>query len=104
MPTTTPDRKDEMALVKLMQSGQVTLPAELRKRFKLSSGDYLEAAATDEGILLRPVTVVDREQAWRRLLEIVDEDKWIGPEPRPSPEAEEEQIFEIVREFRDRHG
>ncbi len=93
-----------MALVKLMQSGQVTLPAELRKRFKLSSGDYLEAEATDRGILLRPVAVVDRKKAWDGLMAIIDEDKWIGPEPRPSPEEEEEQIYEIVREFRERHG
>ena len=93
-----------MPLVRLLRTGQVTLPAELRRRFKLGAGDYLEVAATDEGILLKPVTVVDREKAWRQVLEIVEEDKWIGPEPRPSPDDEEEQIFEIVREFRERHG
>jgi AbrB family looped-hinge helix DNA binding protein len=93
-----------MALVRLLRTGQVTLPAELRRRFKLGAGDYLEAAATDEGILLRPVSVVDREKAWRQVLEIVEEDKWIGPEPRPSPEEEEQQIYDIVEEFRHRHG
>jgi hypothetical protein len=46
----------------------------------------------------------DRKAAWRRVMEIVDRDKWIGPEPRPDPEEEERQIFEIVEEFRDRHG
>ncbi len=93
-----------MPLVRLLRTGQITLPAELRRRFKLDAGDYLEAAATEEGILLKPVSVVDREQAWRRVLEIVEEDKWIGPEPRPSPEEEEEQIFEAVEAFRHRHA
>ncbi len=104
MSTTTPAKKAEMPLVKLMQSGQVTLPAELRKQFRLGAGDYLEAAATKEGILLRPVAVVDREQAWEGLMAIIDEDKWIGPEPRPSPEEEEEAIFQVVEEYRKGHG
>ncbi len=100
----TIEESKAMALVRMLRTGQITLPAELRRRFKLGAGDYLEAAATEEGILLKPVTVVDREKAWRRVLEIVEQDKWIGPEPRPSPEEEEEQIFEAVREFRERHG
>jgi AbrB family looped-hinge helix DNA binding protein len=102
MRTTASNEKDGMPIIKLMQSGQVTLPAELRKRFRLSSGDYLEAEATDRGILLKPVTVVDREKAWDELMAIIDEDKWVGPEPRPSPEEEEGMIFEEVEAFRHR--
>jgi hypothetical protein len=54
--------------------------------------------------MLKPVAVVDRAAAWKRLMAIVDEDKWIGPEPRPSPEEEEQAIFDTVAEFRARHG
>jgi hypothetical protein len=42
------------------------------------------------------VSVVDRKAARRDLREILAEDKWIGPEPRPSPEEEEQMIFDEV--------
>ena len=41
-----------MALVRLKRAAQITLPLELRKRFNLEEGDYLEAEAVEDGILL----------------------------------------------------
>jgi AbrB family looped-hinge helix DNA binding protein len=93
-----------MSLVRLLRGGQVTLPAETRKALKLNEGDYLEAEVREGSLVLKPVSVVDRQKAWQEVMAIVNEDKWKGPEPRPSPEEEEEQIYEIVREFRERHG
>jgi AbrB family looped-hinge helix DNA binding protein len=93
-----------MALVRLLRGGQVTLPAETRKALKLSEGDYLEAELREGALVLKPVTVLDRGTPWEKLLEIVNEDKWVGPEPRPSPEEEEEQIYQLVRDFRQRRA
>jgi AbrB family looped-hinge helix DNA binding protein len=55
------------ALLKILRSGQITLPAELRWQFDLAEGDYLEAQAVKKGILLKPVNVVARQQADRAL-------------------------------------
>lgn len=85
-----------MSLVKVLRTGQVTLPAPLRRRLKLAEGALLEAEEVEGGILLRPVSIVDRKKAWRKVREIVERDKWIGPEPRPSPEEEEQFIFDEV--------
>jgi AbrB family looped-hinge helix DNA binding protein len=52
-----------MALLKLRRFFQLTLPAELRKQFHLTEGDYLEAEADEQGILLKPVRVVERKKA-----------------------------------------
>jgi AbrB family looped-hinge helix DNA binding protein len=52
-----------MALLKLRRFFQLTLPAELRKQFHLAEGDYLEAEAVEQGILLKPVRVVERKKA-----------------------------------------
>jgi AbrB family looped-hinge helix DNA binding protein len=52
-----------MTLLKLRRFFQLTLPAELRKHFHLAEGDYLEAEVVEEGILLKPVRVVEREKA-----------------------------------------
>jgi AbrB family looped-hinge helix DNA binding protein len=84
-----------MALVKMLRGGMLTLPAEIRRSLRLGDGDYLDAEVVDGKVELRPVAVVDREEAWKRIREIVDEDKYIGPEPRPSPEEEEQWIFDV---------
>jgi len=47
----------ETTLVRLRRSSQITLPLDIREAAKLSDGDYLEASLTEDGILLRPVTV-----------------------------------------------
>jgi AbrB family looped-hinge helix DNA binding protein len=93
-----------MALVRLLRGGQVTLPAELRQKLQVKEGDYLEAEVVENGMLLKPVAFVSRERAWKAIREAQQSVRYIGPEPRPSPEDEEEQIYEIVREFRENHG
>ena len=91
-----------MPFVKVLATGQVTLPAPMRRRLELKKGALLKAEEVEGGILLRPVSVsvVDRETARQELREILAEDKWIGGEPRPSPEEEEQFIFDEVRAFR----
>jgi AbrB family looped-hinge helix DNA binding protein len=92
-----------MALVRLLRGGQVTLPADLRQKLKLAHGDYLEAEMVENGVLLKPVSVVEREQAWQRVLEAPKAVRYIGPEPRPSPEEEEQMIFKAVEASRHEH-
>lgn len=50
----------ETTLVRLRRSSQITLPLDIREAAKLNDGDYLEASVTEDGILLRPVTVRPR--------------------------------------------
>jgi len=93
-----------MPLVKVLRSGQVTLPAELRKALALHEGDLLEAEVVEGALQLKPVTVIGRAEAWRKIREAQAAVRYTGEEPRPSPEEEEDQIHETVRTFRDRHG
>jgi AbrB family looped-hinge helix DNA binding protein len=88
-----------MGLVKLLRGGQVTLPAEVRQKLKLAQGDYLEAEVVENGVLLKPVSVVEREKAWDDLMEIINEPKWREP-PTMSPEEEEEWITAEVKAAR----
>ncbi len=48
-----------MPLLKVKRSAQITIPLELRKRFRIDEGDYIEASALPEGILLKPITLVE---------------------------------------------
>ena len=44
-----------IAYARVTSKGQVTLPAELRRRLGISMGDDLEFEATDDGALLRVI-------------------------------------------------
>ncbi len=89
-----------MAVVKVKRFAQVTLPADLRKRFNLAEGDYLEAQAVNEGILLKPVAVMEREQAWKKVFGAMKSVKDRKPKPTQSPREQEEEIAREVKAFR----
>src|SRR5438105_14836336 len=89
-----------MALVRVKRSAQITLPADLRKQFHLEEGDYLEAEAVEGGILLKPVSVVDRTQAGKHLLELLERVHAKQPPSEQSPQAEEEEIARLIKDMR----
>lgn len=89
-----------MALVKLLRSGQVTLPAEARKALALEEGDYLEAEVVEGALRLKPVSVVDRTKAWSELKTILAERQWRGPGPEPSEDEVMEEVVEAIHAFR----
>ena len=93
-----------MSVVKVKRFAQVTLPADLRKRFNVSEGDYLEAEAVEEGILLKPVAVMERNQAWKKVFATMRSVKDRKPNPKQSPKEQEEEIAREVKAFRREHA
>jgi AbrB family looped-hinge helix DNA binding protein len=93
-----------MALLKLRRAAQITLPAELRRQFNLAEGDYLEAEAAKEGILLRPVSIIEREHARKRLLEVMDRVHTKMPPSAKDPREEEEEIAREIKQYRQEHA
>ena len=89
-----------MALLKLKRAAQITIPADLRKKFNLHEGDYLEAEAVEGGILLKPVTVMERKQAGDELLKLLDRVHAKLPPSDKSPKEQEEEITRIIKEMR----
>ena len=82
------------------RAGQVTLPAELRKQFHLEEGDYLEAEAVENGILFKPVSVVERQKAWERVREVLDRVHAKLPRSDKSPQEQEEEMTRVIKELR----
>ena len=58
--------KNKTVLIKITKNYQVTLPAKLRKTFKLEEGDYLEAKVDNGEFIFRPKRIIDIDpsQAW----------------------------------------
>jgi AbrB family looped-hinge helix DNA binding protein len=89
-----------MALMRVRRMAQLTLPAEIRRALNVQEGDYLEAQVVKDGVLLKPVAVVERKRAWQRIEEITSRVRDLAPDPSKSNEEEEEEIAESIKEFR----
>ena len=91
---------DAMSVVKMLRGGQITLPAEIRRALELGEGDYLEAEVVAGAVVLKPKALIDREQAWERLMRIVERPKWRGPGPEPSEDALIDEVVEDIDAMR----
>jgi len=56
-----------MSLVTVKPRFQITLPAKLREQIALREGDVLDAVLVQEGILLRPKALVDKQETVSQL-------------------------------------
>jgi AbrB family looped-hinge helix DNA binding protein len=93
-----------MALVRMLRGGQVTLPAEARKALKLNEGDYLDLEVTGGTLTLKPVSVIDRAEADRRLDTILSRVQYVGPEPAPAEDEMMDMVVDEIRAVRDKHA
>src|SRR5437667_12600405 len=58
------DRVVKKATTTLKQRGTITIPVEIRNAVRLEEGDPIELEVTADGILLRPMKLIDATQAW----------------------------------------
>jgi hypothetical protein len=63
---------------------------------KLSRSDYV--------IVLKPKIVVDRAQAWAKIEHAMASVTDRAPNPQQSPQAQEEDIAEIIKEYHHDHA
>ena len=89
-----------MALVRVRERGEITLPRELQEALELREGDTLEAEAVEGGILLKPVSAAEREAAWQRMQQAMASVRYVGPGPEPSDDELMEEVVQVVKEVR----
>jgi AbrB family looped-hinge helix DNA binding protein len=65
----------ELSQVKVKRKGQVTIPVELRRKFKLEEGSLLEATEHKEGVLFKilPPVKAGKVVGQRKYKEIIHE-------------------------------
>lgn len=89
-----------MALVRLRDRAQITLPQELRAALKVREGDYFEAEIVDGRLVLEPVSVVSREAARERLLERLDRK---APELGADDDLLMDEVVDVIKRTRRTH-
>ena len=53
-----------MSLVKVKKHSQITIPNDIRRRFKIAEGNYLEIEERKNQLVFRPVKVIHADQAY----------------------------------------
>ena len=92
-----------MTLLRLRKAAQLTLPAEMRAALNVGEGDYLEAEVVDQGVLLRPVSVVARRQhAWNKITQAAASVRDLEQATGATGTLEEERIATEVTSLRRR--
>lgn len=61
-----------MPVVKIMENGQVTIPKKIRDELGLKKGDLLEAERKDSQIVITPKRLIDKEEAWEEMRELLE--------------------------------
>jgi AbrB family looped-hinge helix DNA binding protein len=51
-------------LIRLRPKGQLTIPDDIRRKARVTAGDYLAVSVRDGVIVLEPKTVIDSSQSW----------------------------------------
>ena len=89
-----------MSLVRIRRLAQLTLPADVRRALNVAEGDYLEAKIVKDGVLLKPVAVVERKRTWQRLRQAAAQVRRRKPIPLDDNQTEEESIAADVKALR----
>ncbi len=53
-----------MSLVKVKRHAQITIPNDIRRKFKIVEGDYLEFVEQNNELVLKPVRMVHQDEAY----------------------------------------
>ncbi len=62
-------------ITKLRGRSQITLPSDVVKKLKLNTGDNLDITLEGDKIVIKPVLIIDRSQAWFWSKEWQDKEK-----------------------------
>lgn len=88
-----------MPWAKVLRSGQVTFPKEVREKLGLKEGDILDFEIGESMVIIRPKVLVDRQAEGKKLWQIVEKmhAKMAGVDPQEIEKAIEESIHEVRR-------
>jgi AbrB family looped-hinge helix DNA binding protein len=99
------DNESTSRIVRPLRSGQVTIPAEFRKRLGITEDSLLQLTLAEGELRLRPVRVQDARPASPWLEELYQRFAPVRAEARHLSEGEvDEAIDAAVRAVRDRHA
>ena len=87
-------------IAQIRQNYQLTLPAELRKRFGLKIGDLMEIAVKGTKLILTPKRAVDIDQAWFWTKEWQEGEREVEVDVKAGRVKKAKSVEELIRHLK----
>jgi antitoxin MazE len=76
-----------MMIAYIRERAQITIPNEIIQSLNLKSGDMVDISVTDNKIVLKPVIMIEKDQAWFWT------NKWQSVEKEAQKDIKEGKVF-----------
>jgi len=86
-------------LVNLKTKSQVTIPKQIVRKLNLKPGDKLEFSLDDDRIIIKPVAIIDRSQAWFYTPEWQEGEKEVDSQIREGKIHSAEDLDELYKKL-----
>ncbi len=87
------------AITKIQRNFQITIPSTMRKKLKLQVGDLIGVELKEEGLLVKPLATIDRNQAWFWARGWQEEEKKVEEDLRKGRVKTSKNVEEFIREL-----
>ena len=88
-------------VIKLRDRSQITLPVEIVKKLNIKTGDSLEVKLEDDRIVVTPVLVIDRSQAWFWSKEWQDMEREVEEDIKAGKLGHAKDVDDLIKQLED---
>ncbi len=88
-------------VIKLRERSQITLPSEIVKKLNIKTGDTLEVKLEGDKIVVTPVLIIDRSQAWFWSKQWQDKEKEAEEDIREGRLTSAQDINDLLKKLED---
>lgn len=88
-------------VIKLRERSQITLPVEIVKKLNIKTGDSLEVKIEDDRIVITPVLVINRSQAWFWSKEWQDMEREVEEDIKAGRLGHAKDVDDLIKQLED---
>ncbi len=88
-------------VIKLRGRSQITLPAEIVKKLNIKTGDNLEVTLDGDRIIITPVLVIERSQAWFWSKEWQDKEREVEEDIKAGKLGHAKDVDDLIEQLED---
>ncbi|MBA7508785.1 hypothetical protein ES705_00718 [subsurface metagenome] len=88
-------------VIKLRGRSQITLPAEIVKKLNIKTGDNLEVTLNGDRIIVTPVLVIERSQAWFWSKEWQDKEREVEEDIKAGKLGHAKDVDDLIEQLED---
>lgn len=88
-------------VIKLRGRSQITLPAEIVKKLNIKTGDNLEVTLNGDRIIVTPVMVIERSQAWFWSKEWQDKEREVEEDIKAGKLGHAKDVDDLIEQLED---